>query len=392
MTPTESHHHPVGRARPAPRHRLAVVIPNFQGGGAERVVLHLLREIDRAQFDVVLVVGRLEGAFASQLDPDVEVVELGHARSRSAIPALWRALRTIRPDVVLSTLGFNLAVLVLKPFLLRHVGVAVRIANTVSVEESGHARGKQAALRLLQKRLYRRADVIICQSTSMADDVRAYLELDPARIQRLYNPVDSESILARADGPDPFGPRQGETRILAVGKLDHQKGFDLLLPAFAQVYQENPTVRLTILGDGADRPALNAQISDLGLDEVVHMPGFVDNPYVWMRHADLFALSSRFEGFANVLIEALALGLPAVAFDAPGGMDEVITEGENGWLAPAEDVDAFAAALRRGLAQRDGLDMEAEAAAVRRRFALPAITRSYEQALMNALAHASPSS
>ena len=373
-------------ARPAGgRIRLGVVLPSLDGGGAERVILQLLGEIDPGQFEVVLVVGRLEGAFAGDLPASVAVVEVGRRRTRSALVSLWRVLRRVDPDVILSTLGLNLAVLMVRPLLPRRPGVVARLASTVGAEDRRRYGGVQRlAFRWAQRRLYTRADAVVCQSESMAQDARSYLGVASDRITTIHNPIDGARLAAAASGPDPFARTPGARHLLAVGRLHPSKGFDLLLPALAAVRRRAPGVRLTILGDGPERAALERQRDALGLREAVDLRGFVDNPYVWMRHADLFVLSSRYEGFANVLIEALSLGTPAVAFDAPGGMREVVREGENGWLAEAEDVDSLVAALRRGLDGHARLDMVAEAAEVRRRFDIGHISQSYERVLRDA--------
>lgn len=371
---------------PDTRIRLAVVLPSLDGGGAERVIVRLLGEIDPGQFEVVLVVGRLEGAFASDLPSSVAVVEVGRRRTRTALVPLWQALRRVQPDVILSTLGLNLAVLMVRPLLRRRPGVVARLASTVGAEDRRRYGGvRRLAFRWAQRRLYGRADAVVCQSESMAQDARSYLSIAADRIATIHNPIDGARLAAAASGPDPFVREPGVQHLLAVGRLHSSKGFDLLLPALATVLRTHPRARLTILGDGPERAALERQRDTLGLREAVDLRGFVDNPYVWMRHANLLVLSSRYEGFANVLIEALSLGTPAVAFDAPGGMREVVREGENGWLAEAEDVGSLVAAIQRGLDGRARLDMKAEAAEVRRRFDIGQISQSYERILRDAV-------
>jgi glycosyltransferase involved in cell wall biosynthesis len=137
--------------------------------------------------------------------------------------------------------------------------------------------------------------------------------------------------------------------VLAVGRLTKQKDFPLLIRAFAQVCQKR-RARLIILGEGPDRPLLEAQVSELGLEDEVALPGFVENPYAYMSRAALYVLSSQWEGLPTVLIEALYCGAPVVATDCPSGPREILANGRYGALVPMGDVSALAQAIEAGLA------------------------------------------
>jgi glycosyltransferase involved in cell wall biosynthesis len=165
-------------------------------------------------------------------------------------------------------------------------------------------------------------------------------------VHTIYNPVISDDLLQRARQPlDHPWFRSGEPPvILAVGRLAPQKDFGMLLSAFEIVRQNRPA-RLMILGQGAERPALEAEVVRRSLGDSVSLPGFADNPYAYMDKAALFALSSRYEGLPTVLIEALAAGCPIVATDCPSGPREILRDGRYGKLAPVGDAPAFAAAL-----------------------------------------------
>ncbi len=187
----------------------------------------------------------------------------------------------------------------------------------------------------------------------------------------------------------PSTPRKAPgdgANIVAVGRLDPQKGFDLLLAAFRQVVTNGSAVTLTIFGEGLERRALEEQARTLGIADRVRLPGLTTSPGEWIGAGDIFVLSSRFEGFPNVLVEALAAGLPAVAFDCPWGPSSIVTHEQNGLLVPPEDVDGLAAALQRLLADanlRAALASQAPLAA--KRFDLPTILSDWDAVFQQAV-------
>ncbi|MBV1926858.1 MAG: glycosyltransferase, partial [Rhodobacteraceae bacterium] len=149
--------------------------------------------------------------------------------------------------------------------------------------------------------------------------------------------------------PNPCPPVEGTAlrpigdcrEIVAVGRLEYQKGFDMLISAFSEIHQARPKTRLTIFGEGPDRAGLQAQIDNLNLTGSVSMPGIIGNPGAWQRLADLVLVTSRYEGFCNVLAEASVSGIPLVSFDCDYGPRSLIRNGENGILVPAGDVRAL---------------------------------------------------
>jgi glycosyltransferase involved in cell wall biosynthesis len=193
-------------------------------------------------------------------------------------------------------------------------------------------------------RLVRRADRIITQTEAVARRLEAEIAPRPGQIECLHNPVDAERLVAAAKlATTPFaGPGP---HVLAMGRLTPQKGFDLLLKAMAGVRAAGVPARLTIVGVGELEHELAAQAKALGLADAVDLVGFQEKPERFFAHADVFVLSSRYEGMPNVVLEALACGLPIVAFDCPHGVREIVRDGVNGRLLPPEDVGALTAAL-----------------------------------------------
>jgi glycosyltransferase involved in cell wall biosynthesis len=295
------------------------------------------------------------------------------------VKAAW----SIRPHVILSTLGMNLAVAAGRPFYPPGTRVVLREGNSVTAYLADVARAqpwKARAIRALYRRAYALADRIICQSDYMLQDLAANLGLRKGKLVRIYNPVDIDRIRDLADqGTCPYP--EGRPRLVAVGKLAYQKGYDLLLPALAQLRQRHPRAILSILGEGEERAALEAQAADLGLEGSVRFLGFRDNPYPYLKHADLFVLASRYEGFANVILEAMACGKPVVATDCPGGNREAVEPGVTGWLTRAGDAASLADAMLTAVDALPGIDPELIRARCRALYSVDRIRAEYEEQL-----------
>ncbi|MBI5136930.1 MAG: glycosyltransferase [Nitrospirae bacterium] len=325
--------------RPA---RVLFTIPSLDGGGAERVLVTLLTHLDRARVTPHLALVDARGVHLEKIPADVPVTALG---GRGPL-AFWRLLRLIwrmRPDVVFSSLTFyNTLVLLLKPLAPRGVRFIVRENSQPSIHLPTMPYG------WLRWRLYppahRRADAIVCQSPAMVDEVAA-VGVDPERLVCIPNPLDIDAIRAGAPRPDPYA--DPHPRLVAAGRLVPVKGYDLLLDAFATVAAKRPDATLHLLGEGPEAAALKAQAARLNVAHRVRFHGFVADPLPWFEHADLFVMSSRYEGFPNVTLEAMATGTPVVSFDYPGGSP--VVDGVNGWKVPPGDTAALAARILQAL-------------------------------------------
>lgn len=362
--------------------RVLFVIPALTAGGAERVFLHLLRHLDRERFAPILAVGAADGAYLSLVPPDVPVHVLGARRARAAAPAIVRLVRRLKPDTVFSTLGMNLGVMMARPFFPRGTRVVLREGSSLSAflaDKARQSRISAAMIRTAVRLLYSRADRIICQSDFMLADLVATSGLAPDRMVRIHNPVDiaelEKSAASRApvfEGPGPH--------LLSVGRLSFEKLLPVLVQAFARVVAEHPSATLTLVGDGPERANIEAAIAKERLGESVRLIGFEPNPAPFFARADLFVSSSLYEGFSNVVLEALALGTPVVVTDCPSGNREVVREGVNGWFARPNDVESLADTILRAL-RRPSLDRAALKRECADRFSVTAIARLYEREL-----------
>ena len=356
------------------------VVDSLSGGGAERVIVQLVNQVNRSRFVPILALGAATGPYLREVRNDVVIHELGARRSRSAVPALVRTIRSVRPDVVVSTTGLNLAVSAARTFFPRNTRVILREGNTASafLEDVARAHPGHAKLyRAAYKRLYPRADAVICQSEFMRQDLAA-LGVPPRKLSCIYNPVDTARIKDLA-GESPHASQAPGPHLVTMGRLAYQKGYDILLRALAVIREAHPRVFLSVIGDGEERADLERMAEDLALRSSVEFTGFCANPYPLVAGADLFVSSSRYEGFSNAIVEALACGTPVVATDCPSANREVIEEGVNGWLAGTEDHMSLAATVSRGLAERSRLDPRGIQERCEERFSVGRIVERYER-------------
>jgi glycosyltransferase involved in cell wall biosynthesis len=323
----------------------------MDGGGAERAMLKLAGGMVNSGYQVDLVLSRAEGHYLKEVPDAVRVVDLDASRVLASLPALVRYLRRERPSAMLASLNY---VNIVGIWARRLAGVKTRLVvneqNTLSLEASRSSRRRHRLLPRLARRFYPWADEIVAVSQGAADDLVEVAGIAPNRVQVVHNPIVTTQLREMAAAPldHPwFG--SGEVPVLlAVGRLSPQKDFPTLIRAFSRVRREHPA-RLLILGEGNERANLEGLVAELGLGDVVGLPGWVPNPYPYMVRAAAFVLSSRWEGLPSVLIEALYCGVPVIATDCPSGPVEILEGGKHGVLLPVGDVDALAQAIGSAL-------------------------------------------
>ena len=361
------------------RKRILFLAPSMRGGGSERVLTILIRHIDRNRFLPILGLLRKEGPFVSKLPEDVEVRDLLAKRTRYSFWKIIKLIRETQPDLVFSTLGhLNIAVMLVKCAIPSGIRFIARESNipSINLKESPFPH----ILPFLYRRFYPEFEKVICQSSEMREDLVKHFGLSWDKVVLVHNPVDTEAIQLYAKDGRCLLSKNGYN-ILAAGKLMYQKGFDLLLRSIPKVGNDN--VHLTILGDGPEENHLKALCDELGLNDVVTFAGFVDNPYRYMAQADLFVLSSRFEGFPNVVLEAMACGTPVVAFECPGDIGVIIEDGVNGWKVEAENISALGDTIEEAL--KTDWDRELIREGVERKFGVKRIVAEYEEVFLRVL-------
>jgi len=384
------------------------VLPSLNGGGAERAAVQILNALDPVVWDRSMYLFCRDGRYLDAVDSSVHLaggdgeslaskgdVEGGHSRGAAGRIRRWAALRRYlrqtQPQLVVAFLSY-FSIL----SAVRASGIAARVvfnqqtpmSSFLSDADYKWRRPWRRRLFSLAARIgYRLADAIVTTSAGVADDIVTRCHVARERITVLHNPVDLDAIAAAAAEPlEPPDERAWtHPAIVAAGRLADAKNYPLLLDAFALLIRDRPA-RLIVLGEGEREGALRDRAARLRLGDAVWFRGFQRNPWKYMARADVFALSSRYEGFGNVLVEAMACGTPVVATASPGTR-EIVTDGSDGLLVDCHQAGAFAAALGRLLqdgAARQRMSVEARRTA--QRFALPAVANAYGRVFREVLA------
>jgi glycosyltransferase involved in cell wall biosynthesis len=333
---------------------IAFFLPTLAGGGAERVIVNLAEGITERGLPVDLVVGSADGELLARVPPAVRLVDLHSPRVLRSLGPLVRYLRRERPRVLVSSLGHaNLVAIWAAKLARRSTPVVATVHNTMSVAtpEQGRVAGRMWPM--LLRTFYPWADAVVAVSRGAADDLARTTGLPRDRVRVVYNPVITPALLAGTrKAPDHpwFGPGLPPV-VLGVGRLTRQKDFANLIRAFA-ILRQHRDARLVILGEGEERPRLEALARELGVAGDVALPGFRDPASAYMAGSALFVLSSAWEGLPTVLIEALAAGTRVVSTDCPSGPREILRDGALGALVPVGDSAALADAMMGALDRR----------------------------------------
>ena len=309
------------------------ILPDLETGGAERIVTTIANHLPREKFECKIMLLRKEGGYLEFLKDDVEIIDLKTPRIRHSLKPILKEIRKRKPDIVFSGFGEVNAYLALFIKFFPKTKFIARETNVVSK----HVIRKE--IRFFYK-FYNNYDNIICQSDDMQNDLIENFKIKKEKLIKINNPVDFEFInekLAISEKPESF--KDDFKNIVAIGNLSSRKGFDNLLKVFSHLKYEK--ILLHILGDGRDKELLHQMKNDLDLENII-FHGQQKNPYQFLKFADLFILSSRYEGFPNVLLEAGACGTYSLANNCPGGITEIIQPGTNGEIANIENHQQFA--------------------------------------------------
>lgn len=317
------------------------LIGNMGNGGSERVMTRLLTHLDRGRFDPHLALLSQEGLNLARLPSDIPVHELS-CRSRSLAVPLVRLCKRLRPALIFSTAAhLNIAVIGCRFALPGRPAIIVR-EGTVLSEELAEAN----PLRVMTYRLlYRRADMVVCQSEDMLRDMEEHFHVPSHKLVKIFNPVDADDLRRLAAEPNPY-PSGDVTNLVAVGRLSRTKRYDFMFEALASLLKDRPAVKLHILGDGPLEGELRGRLRDAGIHDAVIFHGVKANPFPFVRHADAFLLTSDHEGLPNALLEAVFLRVPAVARNRPGGIREIAARSPLLRLVKHDTPEAFATEIR----------------------------------------------
>jgi glycosyltransferase involved in cell wall biosynthesis len=329
-------------------------LPDLNGGGAEKVVINIVRNWSATDVAPVILLSRRRGRYVRHVPEHVPVVTLDVSlRARDII----RFGRRVRDELA----EFNVRTVVSSMTAMNRMILRARLfhyltCRVVVVEQTNlSVRLQRERLRWLRaqelKLLYATADNMIGASHGLAEDVASTLSLPRDRMECVHNPIDVEQVhqLAYADNSEPLAQDVEALKrpiICAAGRLTPQKGFDDLIRAFARLAPELRGT-LIILGEGDRQRQLRELADSLGIGSCVYLAGFSDNPWWYIARSQALALSSRWEGFGNVVVEAMACNTPVVATDCPHGPGEIVRHGVDGLLVTPGDVPGLTEALSR---------------------------------------------
>jgi exopolysaccharide biosynthesis WecB/TagA/CpsF family protein len=322
---------------------------DLSGGGVERMRIRLLSALTARGHSVFLIVQRGSGALASSVPDGVVLVILARPHARSCILPLARWLREVRPDILISSLDHNNIAAILARWL---ACVPTRLVicqhNALSAQRALGWRYR--VLPLLYRAFAGQVDAVIAVSAGVATELMRAAHLSAEKIAIIYNPVCGADIPARAamNAPHPWLEDNSIPNFVFAGRLVAQKDPVLLLQAFTRRLCSGPA-RLCLLGEGEMRIALERRSAELGIADYVHFAGFVADPLPWIARAAAFVMTSRYEGFGNVIVEALACGTPVIAADCQHGPSEILGGGRFGRLVPVGSTGAFATAMGENL-------------------------------------------
>lgn len=331
---------------------ISIVLPNLQGGGAERVALYLANHWIDQGMQVEFVLMKARGELLELVDPRIPVHSLNASRIRGSILPLRSYFTERKPAVAWVSLWPLTSAAILAWQLAGKPGTLFSTDHTnLSISCFQELMLSPFYLKALLRSTYPLASGVMAVSEGVKQDLSRLGAFADEHVTVIYNPVVRGLV-----NPAPVDPAVRQQlwgvgfsyHVLAVGSFKTQKNLPLLLRAFAQL-PHSLNAKLTILGEGILRPELEALIQELGLEDRVALPGFALDPSSWYRSADLFVLSSSWEGFGNVIVEALECGVPVVSTDCPSGPAEILENGRYGKLVPVGDAPALAAAMQASL-------------------------------------------
>jgi glycosyltransferase involved in cell wall biosynthesis len=359
-----------------PKTEIGIFVHPFGDGGNERNMINLAGEFARRGLVVDLVVDRLKGPLGKLISPDVRVVELKTGQSAETVKALVNYFNQSRPEIFHTVKGFGREALRARKACDNNPRVSLMVGTTMSQKVKFMNPFKRLMTIREMRKICPVIDFIIAVSKGVAKDVAALTGLQLDRISLVPLPVITREFIRLSAEPiaHPWLADKVTPVMVGAGRLGRAKDFSTLLRAFAIVRQQRP-VKLLILGDGRKRNELERLAHTLNIRNDVHLPGFVINPYAYLSRADLFVLSSLWEGMPNVLIEALALGIPVASTDCCSGAREILQDGLLGHLVPIGDHNALAQAISCTL------DRPIEAKALKQAAAAYTVESSAEQHL-----------
>jgi len=325
--------------------KICLFIPNLNGGGAERVFVNLSRIFMGYGFSVDLVVGSKTGSLACKVE-DINVIDLASNGVLKSIIPLMKYLTAKKPDIILSAMSHaNLAAIIAHKLSSSKCKIICTVHEDAFSVMEHISKHDKLVLRLM-KFGYGFVNGIIAVSQGLLESQRKFYKASlPTNQVSIYNPIipNSSNIIKQRVSKKSWSSNS-PFKIVSAGRLNNQKDFDTLIKAFSKLPDYKNT-RLTIYGEGPERENLLKLIKILELEEYVSLPGFTNDINTVFLHSDLFVLTSIWEGFGNVIVEAMAAGCPVIATNCKSGPSEILDNGRYGYLVPVKDVQEIAKSI-----------------------------------------------
>ena len=331
--------------------RICILLPNMEGGGAERVGVNLANELSTRGYKVDIVLLEAVGIFLGELTPSVRVINLNVKRMRWCLIPLIKYLIINKPDAILANMWPLTTFAILSKLLARSRTKVIAVEHTTwSRSEMLTSVFSTSVIKLSMKLSYKYAHRIVVVSIGAANDLASFAKIEINKICVIYNPItgNSYSTNHKLERPLESWSVGNHKKIIAVGTLKKIKDYETLIKAIA-ILRKEVNVKLVILGEGECRQNLETLVRSLQLEDAVFLPGFSSSLSSYFSIADLHVLSSTGEGFGNVIVEALSFGIPVVSTDCPSGPREILSDGIFGVLAPVSNAEKLAEAILQSL-------------------------------------------
>jgi glycosyltransferase involved in cell wall biosynthesis len=362
------------------------VVGDMEGWGAQRVVVNLISNINRAKFLPILVLSKKKGECLAELPDDIKIYDLGRKGLRDFPKLIFRLAMILmkeRPRIVYSVL-FHSNILSILAKSIAPVSARIIICEQISNVIYDHV-NQRSLYKWLMKKLYPKADLLIAASEGVKRDLIENIGIHPDRIKVIYNPLDIEKIRMLANEGKGDVTDNGPPLITNIGRLDIQKGHIYLLKAFS-IVKRKMAAKLMIIGGGEKMDELRTLSKELGIEKDVIFAGYQRNPFKFVARSALYVNSSIFEGFGYTVVEAIALGLPVIATSCPHGPAEIIEDRKSGILIPPADVTTMAEAMIRVLEDENlRAKLSVEGAKRAEDFSIGRIVGEYERTFMEAV-------
>lgn len=335
--------------------KVLFVLPSLQGGGAEKVVLNVIDRLDKNKYEPTLFLFVKDGAYLEKIPKGITLkyaLEKEHRFTKHPFKVMKELVKeSKRMDLIVSSLELTTTYISIIAGLIARRPTLGWIH--IDLKEFGAA--KKLPHQILLKSLYPLLNGAITVSEGVKKSVLTVVPSLKERIEVVYNPLPVKEI--KRLGNQSISYESNNPMILAAGRLTYQKSFDFLIRCHAKLIRQGIMHDLVILGEGEEKGALQSLIKKLDVEDTVFLMGFQENPYSWMEKADIFVLSSRFEGFGMVIAEAMALGVPVVSTDCPSGPVELLNNGEYGVLVESQNEEEMCNAIKNMLNDEDARNL-----------------------------------